>query len=481
MKFHISSGSLLNSLVKLNCVVPSSSHSTLPIISNIYFELKGDTLRMVSTDIETFISTSIKVEGVKDGAVAVPARKILDLVKALITKTEYVTEKIKLDSETFEKIKGNPKLSPVLIDKFSYSAGNQTLSYKGGYPAGDREKLDSWVAEAKEHLGDEGMEEFIPAFEKLIDTLEKLLNLAEKAFQKITDKIKIKFESDEKNKITITSKNGKYSFFGEPVEDYPLPDDRSDLNMIDIDGNLLRRSLLRAKHSVKYDEIRRNMSGVFFEIGKNEIHFVATDGFRLSKIVSKNFKSGKVKDAGFIVPVKTCDLLPRLLTEGNVNIGFDDSMIKFSFGNIILYSKLIDDTFPKYESVIPKDNDKKLLVNRVELSSALRRALIFTDNITRRVKFELAGNIFVIKADNPEIGGEGEETLTADFKKNNGDSITEPFSIAFNVVYLLECLQQIDTEEVLFTFNTPSKASIIYPVGSTDDEYMELIMPVRVG
>jgi DNA polymerase III sliding clamp (beta) subunit (PCNA family) len=98
------------------------------------------------------------------------------------------------------------------------------------------------------------------------------------------------------------------------------------------------------------------------------------------------------------------------------------------------------------------------------------------------VKFEVNENGLTIKSDNPEMGGEGEETIPAEFKTFDGDVLAEPFSIAFNLAYLLDCLTQIETDEVIFTFGSPSKASIALPFGNqSDEDFMELIMPVRVG
>ena len=77
---------------------------------------------------------------------------------------------------------------------------------------------------------------------------------------------------------------------------------------------------------------------------------------------------------------------------------------------------------------------------------------------------------------------DSEETINCDFKTNSGDEISDAFSIAFNVSYLVECLSQIETDEVIFTFSAPAKASILLPVASMNEEdFMELIMPVRVG
>ncbi len=480
MKFSISADKFFNAVNKLNYVVPGSSHSTLPILSNIYFNLDGNNLNMVSTDLEAFIKTGIEVEGTENGAVAVPARKLLDLLKALIIKSESVIAKIPFSQDVYGTLLGEAVLPDLAAMNTRYDNGPGNLVFKGTMPNDSFASLEQALADAKEKAGNN--EELSEALNKFADAMKKLSADAVNAFKKSADKIKIKFESNDKHKITINSKNGKYQFFGEPVEDYPLPDDREELSKLEMEGAQLRRFLQKVKHSVKNDEIRRNMAGVFMDLRKNELRFVATDGFRLSKVITGDYTHENGKDDNFILPVKTVDLIPKLITDGKVKIEFDDVMIKFTFDGVIVYSKLIDDTFPNYESVIPKDNDKKLLINRYEILSALRRASIFTDKVTMRVKFEITDNELTIKSDNPEIGGEGEETLDCDFKTNAGDEISDTFAIAFNVTYLLDCLTQVETDDIVITFSSPSKASIILPVGSdSGEDYMELIMPVRVG
>jgi len=101
MKFSISAEKFFNAVNKLSYVVPGSSHTTLPILSNIYFNLDGNKLRMVSTDLEAFITTDLNVEGTENGGVAVPARKLLELLKAMIIKNESVSVSAKYSSDSY--------------------------------------------------------------------------------------------------------------------------------------------------------------------------------------------------------------------------------------------------------------------------------------------------------------------------------------------------------------------------------------------
>jgi len=483
MKFNISVEQFVNSLTKLNHVIPS--HSTLPILDNVMLELKGNELNMLASDLEIFIRTTVKVEGSEDGEVAIPAKKLLELAKLLVTKFESIPASVSFDKDLYQGLASENKIADLFGKDLKYDSIKEMLIYKGIFTDEDKERIDEEISSLKTGYKDEGNEELALKLENLASAVRGLYEEAEKISAKMYEKRKIKIESNDKFKVTITSKNGKYSLFGEPVEDYPQPDDKSDLSKLQLKSDKLRRFLSKVRHSVKFDEIRRNMAGVFFDIKKDELRLVATDGFRLSKILTKDFSHKNPKDENFIVPIKACETILRLCDEHEALIEFDSTMLKVTFDNTEIFTKLIDDTFPNYETVIPKENDKILKVNKGELQNSLRRALIFADVVTKRVKLDIRNESIIIKADNPEIGAEGEESLDSTFTFNGEgkmDFDAEPFVIAFNVGYLLECLSQMETSEVLITFNTPAKASIIHPTEQLPGEdFMELIMPVRVS
>jgi len=379
MKFSVTGDKLVDSLSKLNSVIPT--RSPLPILDNILFELSGNELKLLASDLEIFIRTTLEVDGKKDGKVAIPAKKLLEISRTLTSATLTV-------------------------------------------------------------------------------------------------------EVNEKNRITIKTTNGKYTIGGEPAEDFPTPEEKNDLNKLELDGHTMRRCLSKIIHAVNTDELRRNMAGILLDLNKNELKFVATDGFRLGKIIKDDFKSQSEAEEKIIIPLKTSNLILRLNNNDDTVIEFDDNDLKISFSGIEIFSKLIDDTFPSYENVIPNDNDKILKIKKNELSNSLKRALIFADVITKRVRLEIMNNALLIKADNPEIGSEGEETIECNFVSNNGeeDFDKKPFLIAFNAGYLLDAVSQMETDEINISFGNPSKAAITTPSKQLANEnFIELIMPVRVG
>ncbi|HCA43123.1 MAG TPA: DNA polymerase III subunit beta [Bacteroidetes bacterium] len=380
MKFKTTAEEFINAINKLSSVIPT--RSTLPILDNVLFELEGNKLVMLASDLEIFVRSSLEVEGKQDGRIAVDAKRLLNFVRTL---------------------------------------KNEDLN----------------------------------------------------------------IEEADGSKLIVKTKKSKFTFPCESADDFPLPEENDLDNKISIDGGLLKRFIGKVIHAVNTDAIRRNMSGVLFDIRKDQLRLVATDGFRLGKIIKENFDHPEIKDSKLVVPTKTCNLYLRLNENQPADLMFNDNTIKFVFGDAEIISKLIDDTFPNYESVIPKDNDKTLKTNSSDIQQSLKRAQIVADNITHRVKLEIKNDLLQIKADNPEIGAEGEESIDCTFVSNDksGENFDEkPFSIAFNAGFLLECLSQIETEEVIMNFTTSSKAAIAVPTEQNENEnFMELVMPVRIS
>ncbi|MBN8585544.1 MAG: DNA polymerase III subunit beta [Ignavibacteria bacterium] len=386
MKFTVKSNDLIGAINKVITVTPT--RSTLPILSNIFFSLEGKELTLIGSDLEVYIEIKINVDGKSDGQVALPAKKLENL----------------------------------------------------------------------------------------------LTNLSGK---------ELSFDLQNGFKTIIKTKGGKWTLTGEDPNDFPMPAEVEGSKEIDISGALITRYLPKAIHAASTDELRRSMNGVFFEIKKGEFKVVSTDGHRLVKIINNNFDYSGEK-TNMLVPIKTCQLMTRLFksktsaeqgdsAEGEeisesqkVSVFFSNEFLKCSFGNITIHSRLIDDTFPNYESVIPNDNEKILKVAKNELIGSVKRSIILSDQVTNKTSFSISESELKVRAANNEYGTDADETIDCSFTE------ADEFEIAFNGKYLLEALQHFDSDELLFDFSTPLKASIIRPSEQRENEdLMMLVMPVR--
>lgn len=301
----------------------------------------------------------------------------------------------------------------------------------------------------------------------------------------------LSFDLQNGYKTIIKTKGGKWTLTGEDPNDFPMPAEVEDSKEIDISGALITRYLPKAIHAASSDELRRSMNGVYFEIKKGEFKVVATDGHRLVKIINSNFDYSGEKTT-MLVPIKTCQLMTKLFkgkpgneaepaAEGEeinesqkVKVFFSNEFLRCSFNNVTINSRLIDDTFPNYESVIPNDNEKILKVAKNDLIGSVKRSIILSDQVTNKTSFNISESELKVRAANNEYGTDADETMECSFTES------DEFEIAFNGKYLLEALQHFEADELLFDFSTPLKASIIRPSEQRENEdLMMLVMPVR--
>ncbi|MBS1493308.1 MAG: DNA polymerase III subunit beta [Bacteroidetes bacterium] len=480
MKFTVAADQFVNSLNKLSSIVPTKS--PLPILGNVLLILEGNNLEMLASDLETFIRTKTSVKGKEDGRVTVPYKKLSDLSKSLSSSFSNVNLTEKLKKSVYDDLRNEAKLTDVFADRFKYDSSSESLVYVGVLTAIDKEKIDTLIDENQKFIdSDENLKHLGDSNAKLKEVVELLYKKSESFLAKKTLEITV----DGKSRMTLkTQNNKKYNLSGEPADDFPLPEENNHLSSLKINSGVLKRLIGKVFHAANKDEIRRNMSGVLLEAKEEEIRSVATDGYRLAKLIYKTTHKG-IADSKIVIPVKTCNLIQRLSSEaGTVEIQFDENDLRIFFPDAEIYSKLIDETFPNYESVIPNDGNKTLRIVKKELQDSLHRALICADVITKRVKMEIKNNSVTITSENPETGTEAEETLPCNFTAMSGDADFDatPFTTAFNTGFLLDAVNQIETNEIIFKMNQPSKASIAYPTEQPDNEdFIELIMPVRVS
>jgi DNA polymerase-3 subunit beta len=200
---------------------------------------------------------------------------------------------------------------------------------------------------------------------------------------------------------------------------------------------------------------------------------VATDGHRLAR-VEEPLPEGAGAMPGVIIPRKTVAELRKLLDEhsGDVEVALSDTRIQFHAGPVLLTSKLIDGTFPEYERVIPRDNDKVLRVGKKDFSDAVARVAAISSERSRPVKLSLARDLLVLSASSPDQGTASEE-LDADRVKYEAG----PLEIGFQARYLNDITEQIK-EQVEFLFSDGSAPTVVRD--AADSSALYVLMPMRV-
>lgn len=137
--------------------------------------------------------------------------------------------------------------------------------------------------------------------------------------------------------------------------------------------------------------------------------------------------------------------------------------------------RLVEGRYPNYAAVIPTANDILVTVNRAALISALRRVLLFSNVASGCVKLKLENNNMLISSHELDFSKSADESLLCDYAQL-------PMSIGFRGSFLLEVLNNIDSEEVLFKLAGPSRAGLILPVEQKESEtVLMMLMPMMIN
>ncbi len=288
--------------------------------------------------------------------------------------------------------------------------------------------------------------------------------------------VPLTISTESANKVILRTDKGEYKISTQLKEDFPKITIEEGEFAFTLDAEQLARMVDKTAFAVSTDELRPALTGINMEIFSNELRFVATDGHRLCRVISKGFKIDDKFQRNLIVPTKTLNLLVRNLGEmKSVNIQVGEDHIVFMLDNTVIYSKLISGSYPNYERVIPIDNDKKLQINRELLISTLRRVSVFSNSLTHQVRLILTAAEVTVKSEDIEYGAEGKEVIPAVFS-------ADWMQVGYNSSYLLDILRHLDGEEVIFEVKDSTSAAILYPAEQKSNEsVVMLIMPIRIN
>jgi len=367
MKFSMMQSDLLESLQVAANAVPQKS--TLPILSHMLAEAKDGRLTLTATDLDLSIVTARPAEVDKEGRIAIPARKLLEMMR------EFPAEKVDVTVE----------------------AGNVTISFGKGVG-----KFNLVTADPQD----------FPQIPKLEGGKKFALPL-------------VKFE----------------------------------------------RAVQKTSYAVSTDDMRPEMNGVLFQLDREKFTLVATNGHRLARV---NVIGAFDAEADVIVPPKVLNQVLRLAGGiDDLRVTMSKQYVLFELGGTKIYSRLIEGAFPNYGQVIPKESKRRVTVDRQLLASAVRRVSILADSITHQIKLSLAPREITIDVSSAGVGT-GQETVPAD-----GDG--ERFEVGFNALYLLDILRTLDSDSVVFAFNTAVSAAVVTPgMNAEGEDALCLVMPLRL-
>ncbi len=275
--------------------------------------------------------------------------------------------------------------------------------------------------------------------------------------------------------IEITSDNGKYKVMGENPDNFPKEPETKDASQFTMTSSTLVTAINKTLFAVSNDDLRPAMTGVYFELDKKSITFVATDAHRLVRY-RKTDVSCPEKHS-FIVPRKPLNLLKSALPDNNdeLKISYNNNHLFVDHGKTELVCRLIDARFPDYKVVIPAENPYKMTVNRQDFQNALKRVSVFSNKSTNQVALTISGAELQLAAQDVDFSFEGNERMNCSYEG-------EDIQIAFNAKFLVELLGATSSPEVILELSTPSKAGILLPVEKEEnEELLMLAMPLMLN
>jgi DNA polymerase-3 subunit beta len=275
-------------------------------------------------------------------------------------------------------------------------------------------------------------------------------------------------------KIVIRCDRGVFRLIGVDRDEFPnFPEVQSDVS-VTVSPAVLQRLIRKTIFAVSTDETRPGLGGAYCRMESAKIMMVATDGHRLAKVTVPSEIDTAITE-GIIIPPKALHNLARLIGETElpprITIGKNHTV--FQLEHTTLYSRLIEATFPDYERVIPKNNSKILSVNRDMLHSAVRRVAVLSNATTRQIRFSIRPGYIELSASSHDIGGEAREEVPAQY-----DGV--PLDTAYDYRFILDVVDRMDSDEIVFRLETPVSAGLITPSETPEgEEYLCLVMPLR--
>ena len=278
--------------------------------------------------------------------------------------------------------------------------------------------------------------------------------------------------------VVIISENGKFSVMGQNGVDFPaIPIIQQDKKFsFDINSEVLLTGITKTLFATADDELRPVMGGIFIETSTDKLTFVASDAHKLVRYQRTDANADSA--ASFILPKKPASLLRNILPkeDGIVKVEVDDKNAFFFLSSYRVVCRLIEGNYPNYISVIPKNNSRKITVDRAELYNSLKRVAVCSNQASNLVKMQINGNQIMVSAQDLDFSTSGQERIKCQYD-------SEDMEIGFKSVFLLEILANLGSEEVMIELADPTKAGLFLPVATENEseDILMLLMPMMIN
>jgi DNA polymerase-3 subunit beta len=275
--------------------------------------------------------------------------------------------------------------------------------------------------------------------------------------------------------VEIVSDRKKYKLVGMAKENFPaLP--AMPHTLLTIPAAIIASLIAKTKFAISMEESRYTLNGGLLILRPDTLAMVATDGHRLAVAETDHKLAGMNAELKVLVPKKAMDEVEKLAntagSDAQVEFAKDESHLFFQVGHRLLISRILTGQFPNYEAVLPRDNNKHVVIERAELTDAVRRVSQLADQRSHAVKFAVSKEGVEISASSPEYG-EARESIEKEYK---GD----PIAIGFNSSYMLDFLSAAADGPISIELKDEQSAGQMRPLADESYRYRYIIMPMRI-
>jgi DNA polymerase-3 subunit beta len=281
--------------------------------------------------------------------------------------------------------------------------------------------------------------------------------------------------SSDRAVLAVRAGRSRFTLQTLPESDFPDLAAGDMTHKFTLPGADLKRLIDKTQFAISTEETRYYLNGIYLHVagsGKSQtLRAVATDGHRLAQ-TDLPLPAGAAGMPGVIVPRKTVTEVQRLIEDNaaEITVELSSAKIRFSIGNVVLTSKLIDGTFPDYQRVIPSGNDKELVIDKKDFEAAVDRVSTVSSERGRAVKLSLSAGKLILSVTNPDSGSATEE-IEVEYD-------SDPIDIGFNSRYLLDIASQLDGEVAVLRLADPGSPTLIQDKDAKGALYV--LMPMRV-
>lgn len=275
----------------------------------------------------------------------------------------------------------------------------------------------------------------------------------------------------QNNRLQVRAGKSRFNLQTLPAADFPaIAEPGAALAKVTLPQKALRELLLLVQYAMAQQDIRYYLNGLLLVLDGGQVKVIATDGHRLSYAARPLGQQQEKREV--ILPRKAVLELGRLLGDGEetVDIEIFASLVRFSFGSIMLTTKIIDGKFPDYTRVVPTNYQKRFSVKRQELLQSLQRAAILSNEKFRGVRWMVAANSLRISCTNNEQE-EAQEELEIAY---GGEAL----DIGFNITYLLDVLNNVHSDSVDCSFGDANSSMLVTVADIPEFRYV--VMPMRI-